>query len=175
MKRRGRLRKFISRRPDSKKSGSPHSPKSRAGWCTKPRSARGYSHPPGTLQKPRGLDFQVAHVTRHSEHVCIQAGPVGPPRSHSSLRGSAPQSGPRYLDWDLVIWIGTPRPQRAAHLLPSQTTTVHALRCHSFLCPGSGFWRSREVFKNKLYISWALCFHSILSSKQFKDTRFCIR
>ena len=108
MKRRGGLRKFISRRPDSKKSGSPHSPKSRAGWCTKPRSARGYSHPPGTLQKPRGLDFQVAHVTRHSEHVCIQAGPVGPPRSHSSLRGSAPQSGPRYLDWHPEAPAGSP-------------------------------------------------------------------
>ena len=54
---------------------------------------------------------------------------IGTPE-RTSLRGLAPLG-----------------PQRAAHLLRSQTTTIHALRCHSFLCPGSGFWRSREVFK----------------------------
>lgn len=109
MKRRRGLRKFISRRPDSKKkSGSPHSPKSGAGWCTRPRSARGLKPPTGTLQKPRGLDFQVAHVTCHSKHVCIQAGPVGPPRSHSSLRGSAPQNGPCYVGWHTEAPAGSP-------------------------------------------------------------------
>lgn len=85
-------------------------------------------------------------MTRHSEHVCIQAGPVGPPRSHSSLRGSAPQSGPRYLDWHPEAPAGSPPATLTDNNRSRPSLPLLSL---PWLC----FWRSREVFKNKLYIS----------------------